>query len=66
MVVMVQEEVAKSMVAEPGQMGLLSVAVQYYAKAQLVCRVSPQSFDPMPKVWSAGVKMEVYPESHFN
>ena len=65
MVVMVQEEVAKSMVAEPGQMGLLSVAVQYYAKAQLVCRVSPQSFDPMPKVWSAVVKMEVYPESPF-
>ena len=65
MVVMVQEEVAKSMVAEPGQMGLLSVAVQYYAKAQLVCRVSPQSFDPIPKVWSAVVKMEVYPESPF-
>ena len=66
MVVMVQEEVAKAMVAEPGQMGLLSVAVQYYAKAQLVCRVSPQSFHPVPKVWSAVVKMEVYPRSPFH
>ena len=66
MVVMVQEEVAKAMVAEPGQMGLLSVAVQYYAKPQLVCRVSPQSFHPVPKVWSAVVKMEVYPKSPFH
>ena len=66
MVVMVQEEVAKSMVAEPGQMGILSVAVQYYAKTQLVCKVPPQAFYPIPKVSSAVVKMEVYPESPFH
>ena len=65
MVVMVQEEVAKSMVADPGQMGILSVAVQYYAKTKLVCTVPPQAFYPIPKVSSAVVKMEVYQESPF-
>ena len=65
MVVMVQEEVAKSMIADPGQMGILSVAVQYYAKTKLVCTVPPQAFYPIPKVSSAVVKMEVYQESPF-
>ena len=60
MVVMVQGEVAQNMVAEPGQMGILSVSVQYYAKATLVCYVPPQAFRPPPKVNSAVVKLEPY------
>ena len=63
MVVMVQREVARTMVAEPGQMGILSVAVQYYARASLVCEVPPQAFQPQPKVSSAAVKLELYEES---
>ena len=60
MVVMVQREVAQSMVAEPGKMSILSVAVQYYARPSLVCDVPPQAFHPQPKVSSAVVKLELF------
>ncbi len=62
LVVMVQQEVAKNMVAQPGGMGLLSVATQFYAKAKMVCSVPPRSFRPPPKVTSAVVRLDVLPE----
>ncbi|MDA0265100.1 MAG: 16S rRNA (adenine(1518)-N(6)/adenine(1519)-N(6))-dimethyltransferase RsmA [Chloroflexi bacterium] len=61
LVVMVQQEVAKNMVAKPGDMGILSVATQFYAKAKMVCSVPPKSFRPPPKVTSAVVRLEVLP-----
>ena len=61
LVVMVQREVAKNMVATAGDMGILSVATQFYAKARMVCSVSPKSFRPPPKVTSAVVRLEVLP-----
>ena len=62
MVFMVQQEVARVMVAEPGRMGLLSVATQYYAQPSLVCDVPPAAFRPPPKVTSAVVRLEVRPQ----
>ena len=62
MVFMVQQEVARVMVAEPGRMGLLSVATQYYAQPVLVCDVPPAAFRPSPKVTSAVVRLEVRPQ----
>ena len=62
MVFMVQKEVAQVMVAEPGRMGLLSVAIQYYARPSLVCDVPPEAFNPPPKITSAVVRLEVRPE----
>jgi len=59
MVVMVQREVAQSMVASPGDMGILSVAVQYYAVPSLVCNVPPRAFRPPPKVTSSVVKLRL-------
>ena len=61
LVVMVQQEVAKNMVAQPGNMGVLSVATQFYAKAKMVCSVPPRSFRPPPKVTSAVVRLDVLP-----
>ena len=61
LVVMVQQEVAKNMVAKPGNMGILSVATQFYAKAKMVCSVPPKSFRPPPKVTSAVVRLDVLP-----
>ena len=60
MVVMVQEEVARNIVAEPGRRSMLSLAVQVYGKPSMVCRVLPTSFYPRPKVSSAVVAIEVY------
>ena len=57
MVVMVQQEVARSMTAGPGAMSILSVAVQFYAQAIQVCTVPSVAFRPPPKVTSAVVKL---------
>ena len=63
MVVMVQREVAEAMIAKPGGMTLLSVAVQLYGSPAIVCRVSPRAFRPPPKVSSAVVRVDVLPET---
>ncbi len=59
MVVLLQREVAETVVAKPGQMGLLSVAVQYYAVPTIVGIIHPGSFYPPPKVDSAIVRLDV-------
>ena len=56
---MVQREVAESMTASPGNMGLLSVATQFYAEARIVCSVPPSAFRPAPKVRSAVVRLDI-------
>ena len=59
MVAMVQREVAREMTARPGKMGLLSVAVQLYARVERVCDVPPRAFAPAPKVHSTVVRLDV-------
>ena len=62
MVVMVQREVAQEMVAPPGKMRLLSVATQLYGAPRIVTYVPPKAFRPAPKVTSAVVRIDVFPE----
>lgn len=59
LVVTVQREVAERIVAAPGtpSYGILSLAVQYRARAQIVGRISPGSFLPAPEVASAIVRL---------
>ncbi|MBI5729121.1 MAG: ribosomal RNA small subunit methyltransferase A [Candidatus Magasanikbacteria bacterium] len=57
MMLMVQKEVAERICAEPGQMSLLSVAVQYYADADIVATVPRSAFWPQPRVDSAVVRI---------
>lgn len=61
-VVTVQREVAHSMTAAPGRMRLLSVAVQLYGNARVMGYIKPDSFRPPPKVTSAIVRIDTYPE----
>ena len=61
LVVMVQREVAVSMVAEAGRMSLLSVGIQVYGVPRIVCYVPPQAFYPPPKVTSAVVRIDLRP-----
>ena len=59
-VVLVQEEVARRMVATPSsakERGYLSVFVQSFAEAKIVRRVPPSAFRPAPKVSSAVVAL---------
>lgn len=62
MVVMVQREVAQSIAASPGAMSILAVSVQLYGKPRIVDYVPASCFYPRPKVDSAIVRIEVYPE----
>ena len=61
LVTMVQKEVAQRMVAVPGtkDYGSLSVAVQYYTKAEIMFIVKPESFIPQPSVESAVIRCTV-------
>ena len=59
LVVMLQREVADSMVAGPGRMSLLGVSVQVYARARRLFNVPPRAFYPPPKVTSSVVSLEV-------
>lgn len=61
-VLMVQLEVAQRMLAKPGDMNLLAVSAQLYARPSMVIRVPPRAFRPAPKVYSAVVKLEVLPQ----
>lgn len=60
--VMVQKEVAERMQEGPGskEYGALSLAVQYYARPEIVANVPPNCFIPRPKVGSAVVRMTRY------
>ncbi len=60
-VVMVQAEVAERICAEPGNMSILSVAVQFYAEPSIAFRVPASAFYPMPKVDSAVLQLAVRP-----
>lgn len=61
-VVMLQEEVARRIVAEPGAMTYLAAALGTVATTRLVRRVGPGSFVPVPKVRSAVVRLDLLPE----
>lgn len=62
--IMVQKEVAERMQAGPGtkDYGALSLAVQYYAKAEIVANVPPNCFMPRPNVGSAVIRLTRYAE----
>jgi len=64
LVLMVQKEVADRMVAQPGgkDYGVLSVAVQYYAKPEKIFDVSPGCFVPPPDVHSTVVRLNINKE----
>jgi 16S rRNA (adenine1518-N6/adenine1519-N6)-dimethyltransferase len=61
-VVMVQKEVAERICAQPGEMSLLAVSVQFYAAPRIVRRVPAGAFYPPPKVDSAVLRLDVYPQ----
>jgi 16S rRNA (adenine1518-N6/adenine1519-N6)-dimethyltransferase len=59
MIVMLQREVAESIVAGPGRMSLLALSVQLYGVPRLLFTVQPSSFRPSPKVESAVLRIDV-------
>ena len=60
MILMVQKEVGQR-ICSKDKMSLLSVAVQFYAKPEIISYVSKKSFYPQPKVDSAIIKIVPQP-----
>ena len=62
---MVQKEVAERMQSGPGtkEYGALSLAVQFYARAEIVANVPPNCFMPRPNVGSAVIRLTRHREN---
>lgn len=63
LVVMVQYEVAQRIVAEPGDLSLLGVSVQFYGLPRIIARVPAHAFYPAPRVDSAILRVDVHPQA---
>jgi 16S rRNA (adenine1518-N6/adenine1519-N6)-dimethyltransferase len=59
MVLMVQEEVARRLIAQPGEMSLLSLLAQYYSQIEYIMAVPAVDFWPQPQVNSAIVRFRL-------
>jgi len=62
LVVMVQYEVARRIAAEPGDLSLLGVSVQFYGLPRIIARVPARAFYPAPRVDSAILRVDVHPQ----
>lgn len=64
MTFMVQKEVADRIVASPGnkQYGSITVFIDYYSDAKIVCKAPKSVFIPQPKVDSSVVKLDLKKE----
>lgn len=59
MIVTVQLEVARRITAEPGDMSLLAVSVQFYGRPRIVARIKASAFYPSPQVDSAVIRIDL-------
>ncbi len=62
MVLTVQLEVAKRICAVSGGMSVLALSVQIYGEPYLTSRIPATAFHPPPKVDSASVRIDLYPQ----
>lgn len=58
-VLLVQKEVAQRICAEPGDMSLLAISVQFYAQPRIIQTVPAGAFHPRPKVDSAILRLDI-------
>lgn len=61
-VLTVQKEVAERICETPPDMSLLALSVQVYGRPGIAARIPARAFFPAPKVDSAVVRIEIYPE----
>jgi 16S rRNA (adenine1518-N6/adenine1519-N6)-dimethyltransferase len=61
-VLTVQLEVAQRICAKPGDLNLLALSVQVYGKPLVILRIPAGAFYPPPKIDSAVVRIDLFPE----
>lgn len=59
-VLTIQNEVAERIIAQPGDMSLLAVSVQFYGKPEIATRLKAGAFWPRPDVDSAVIRIDTY------
>ena len=59
---LLQQEVAERLIAVPGSKayGRLSIMAQYHAAINIMFNLSPEAFDPVPRVYSSLVRLQPY------
>lgn len=62
LVLTIQKEVAERVCALPGDMSLLALGVQVYGAARMVMKIPAGDFYPPPKVDSAVVRVDLFPQ----
>jgi 16S rRNA (adenine1518-N6/adenine1519-N6)-dimethyltransferase len=62
LVIMLQREVAAGIIAGPGELGLLGVSVQVYARPRRLFNVPARAFYPPPKVVSSVLRLDILDE----
>lgn len=60
LVLTMQYDVAERLVAQPGDMSILAVSVQFYGQPRIVTKLKPGVFWPRPEVDSAVVRIDTY------
>jgi 16S rRNA (adenine1518-N6/adenine1519-N6)-dimethyltransferase len=61
-VLTIQKEVAERICEAPPDMSLLALSVQVYGKPTIMRHIPAEAFYPIPQVYSAVLKIEIYPE----
>lgn len=61
-VLTIQKEVAERICATPGDLSLLALSVQIYGKPSIAAKIPAGAFHPAPKVDSAILRIDIYPE----
>ena len=62
LVLTIQKEVAERICAEAGDLSLLALSVQVYGQPEIMDTIPAGAFYPAPKVDSAVVRVEIFPE----
>jgi len=63
LVLTIQREVGERICAAPGELSLLALSVQVYGKPKIKSIIPADAFYPAPKVASAVVRVDVYPQA---
>ncbi len=64
-VLLIQKEVAERVCAKPGELSILGLSVQYYAKAEIIAVVGREKFWPAPDVDSAILRITPFDKPVF-
>jgi 16S rRNA (adenine1518-N6/adenine1519-N6)-dimethyltransferase len=62
LVLTMQQEVARRICAEPGELSLLALSVQVFGTPRIMATIPAGAFFPPPKVDSATLRVDIYPE----